>query len=190
MSFESLVLQNRSYRAFDKGAPISKEVMLSLVDLARQAGSGMNKQPLCYRILSSAEEIKTMLGNCRFATKLGLSLPPVGKEPTGFILIFIDREVGSPLSLALKDAGIAAQTILLAAVEQGFGGCMLGSFDPQTLLADFRISDRYEPVLAIALGKPAEQVSLVSPRDGSLDYYRDEQGVHCVPKRTLDDILI
>ena len=190
MSIEKLVLQNRSYRAFDESAPISAEVMRELVDLARKTASGMNKQPLRYRILCEKGDVAAMTKSCRFAMKLGIPLPPEGQSPTGFILIFIDREAGSPTSLALKDVGIAAQTILLGATEKGFGGCMLGSFDPEQLCADFRIPARYEPALAIALGKPAELAVLTEATDGNLDYYRDEAGTHYVPKRTAKDIYI
>ena len=67
---------------------------------------------------------------------------------------------------------------------------MLGSFDPARLNADFEIPDRYTPLLAIALGKPAETVVLTDARDGSLRYYRDEAGIHYVPKRALKEVLI
>ena len=188
---ESLVMRNRSYRTFDENTPISREVMTELVDLARRVGSGMNKQPLRYRILSEKQDLNAMLHNCRFGTAIkGLKLPPEGHAPTGYILIFTDKEAGSPATLALKDVGIAAQTSLLAATELGFGGCMLGSFDPARLCADFGIDDRYVPVLAIALGKPAERAMLTDAHDGSLRYYRDAAGNHCVPKRGLDEVLI
>lgn len=185
-----LVKRTRSYRAFDESRPITKQQMLSLVDLARQTASGMNLQPLRYRILSTPEERTLMMGNCRFASSLGIKLPPEGGAPTGFILIFVDREVGSPQTLALKDVGIAAQTILLAATEQGFGGCMLGSFNAERLCADFNIPARYEPQLAIALGAPAEECVLTEARGGDLRYFRDADGTHLVPKRGIDDILI
>lgn len=191
MMMESLVLRNRSCRAFDESKPVSREILTGLVDLARRTASGMNKQPLRYRILTEATDIAKMLGNCRFGSSLpGITLPPEGGKPTGFILMFTDKEAESPDVLALKDVGIAAQTILLAATEQGFGGCMLGSFDPDRLCADFGISDRYVPVLAIALGKPAERAMLTDAHDGSLRYYRDAANNHCVPKRGLDEVLI
>ncbi|MBQ9097808.1 MAG: nitroreductase family protein [Clostridia bacterium] len=188
---DSLVLRNRSCRSFDEGTPITKEILTDLVDLARRTASGMNKQPLRYRILSDSSEIAAMLQNCRFGSALpGVKLPPENGKPTGFILIFTDKEAASPESLALKDVGIAAQTILLAATELGFGGCMLGSFEPTRLNADFGISSRYVPQLAIALGKPAERALLTDAHDGSLRYYRDAAGNHCVPKRALDEVLI
>lgn len=187
---DELVLKNRSYRAFDESAPITEQTMTELVDLARRCSSGMNLQPLRYRILSAAADIGKMLNNCRFASSLGIKLPPENGRPTGFILIFEDKATESPATLALKDAGIAAATILLAATERGFGGCMLGSFDPARLNADFEIPDRYTPLLAIALGKPAETVVLTDAHGGSLRYYRDEAGIHYVPKRGLKEVLI
>lgn len=187
---DALVLANRSFRAFNKKKPISREVMTELVDLARRVPSGMNRQPLRYRLLTEAAEIEKMLDNCRFASNLGQKLPPEDGKPSGFILMFADSEAQSPESLMLKDTGIAAQTILLAAAERGFGGCMLGSFSPERLCADFDVPARYTPVLAIALGTPAEEVRLTDPRDGSLAYYRDAAGVHYVPKHTLDEVWI
>jgi len=191
MTMESLVLRNRTCRSFDESAPITREIMTELVDLARRTASGMNKQPLRYRILTERQDLDKMVRNARFGTALkNIKLPPQGGHPTGYIILFTDSEAGSPDSLALKDVGIAAQTILLAATEQGFAGCMLGSFNPETLVADFAIEKRYQPQLVIALGKPAERALLTDPRDGSLAYYRDAAGNHCVPKRALEDVLI
>ena len=191
MMMDSLVIRNRTCRAFDESAPVSREVMVALVDLARRTASGMNKQPLRYRILTEAADLDKMRHNARFGTALkDVKLPPEDGRPTGYIMIFIDSEASSPDTLALKDVGIAAQTILLAATEQGLGGCMLGSFDPARLMADFNISDRYRPELVIALGKPAERALLTDEHNGSLTYYRDAAGNHCVPKRRLEDILI
>ena len=192
MMMESLVLRNRSYRAFDESCPISREVMTDLVDLARRTASGLNKQPLRYRILTDAADLAKMQANCRMGSALtDRKLPPENGKPTGFILMFTDSADESPDFLALKDAGIAAQTILLAATEMGFGGCMLGSFDAARLCADFHVPARYVPRLAIALGKPAEQVRLTEAADAAhLCYYRDENNVHYVPKLSLEDILL
>ena len=191
MMMESLVLRNRTCRSFDESQPITKELMTELVDLARRTASGMNKQPLRYRILTEREDLEKMVRNARFGTALkDVKLPPENGKPTGYILIFTDTEVGSPDSLALKDVGIAAQTMLLAAVEQGFAGCMLGSFNPAQLMADFNVPAKYRPELVIALGKPAERALLTDAHNGTLTYYRDAAGNHCVPKRSLEEILI
>ena len=90
-----------------------------------------------------------------------------------------------------RDVGIAAQTILLAAVEKGLGGCMIGSFRKPELKSLLGLSEGIEPNLVVALGKPAEKVILTEVgADGSTAYYRDENDVHYVPKRRLEDIIL
>jgi hypothetical protein len=43
----------------------------------------------------------------------------------------------------------------------------------------------------IALGEPRERVEIVPVKDdGNIHYYRDDQGTHYVPKRSIDDLLI
>ena len=45
--------------------------------------------------------------------------------------------------------------------------------------------------LVLALGKPAEEVRIVDvPEDGSIRYWRDEAGVHYVPKRRLEELVL
>ena len=45
--------------------------------------------------------------------------------------------------------------------------------------------------LVLALGKPKETVKIVDiPENGSVKYYRDQDQVHYVPKRHLEDILV
>jgi nitroreductase len=187
---KDLVLKNRSYRAFDESRPITKADMSALVDLAGHVASGMNKQPLRDRIVSDIAEREKMLANTRYAGALSIKLPPEGQKPTGFIVIFNDTETNSPDSLSFKDCGIAAQTILLGAAEMGFGGCMLASFNAARLCEDLSIPARYVPLLAIALGTPAEAVELEDADEIAAPYYRGADNVHHVPKRKLEDILL
>ena len=188
---KDLVLKNRSYRAFDESRPITETDMRELIDLARKTPSAINKQPLRYRIVSDPAELEKMYANTRYAAALSIKLPPEGQKPTGFIALFLDEEAGSPQSVALKDVGIAAQTILLAATERGFGGCMVGSFNAERLNADLGVPARYTPLLVLALGTPAEDCRLVEAEGpAKLTYYRDENNVHYVPKLKLEDVLL
>ena len=189
--FKELVLKNRSYRAFDESRPISACDMRSLVELARFVPSGMNKQPLRYRVVSDRTEGEAVLSLCRFAGLLpDVKLPPDGQHPTGYIVIYSDEQAGSPEPNIHKDTGIAAQTILLGAAEAGFGGCMVGSFHPERLRALFDTPVRYTPRLVIVLGKPAELVVLTDAKDGNVTYYRDKNNIHYVPKLKLEDVLL
>jgi nitroreductase len=87
--------------------------------------------------------------------------------------------------------GIAAQTILLGAAEKGLGGCMIGAFRREELARALALDTRYRPLLVIALGKPAETVVVEDVgASGDIKYWRDESGVHHVPKRSLESLLI
>jgi nitroreductase len=80
---------------------------------------------------------------------------------------------------------------MLAAVERGLGGCMIGAINRERLRQDLDIPDHFEILLVLALGKPKERVVLeeVGP-DGNIKYWRDSDGVHHVPKRSLNDIIV
>jgi nitroreductase len=89
------------------------------------------------------------------------------------------------------DPGIAAQSILLGATEIGLGGCIFGSVKKEKLKAALKIGERYKILYVLAVGKPKEKVVLetVGP-ERDIKYWRDSQGVHHVPKRTLEEIIL
>ena len=89
------------------------------------------------------------------------------------------------------ESGITAQTMMLGAVEKGYGGCMLGSVQRAKLAETLGIDqERYSIELVLALGKPKEEVKVVPVgENGDITYYRDENQVHYVPKRSLEDVL-
>jgi nitroreductase len=89
-----------------------------------------------------------------------------------------------------QDPGIAAQSILLGAVEKGLGGCMIGSIKKAELHAKLELPEHFEIVLVIALGKPIEEVVIDNAESGDIKYWRDENAVHHVPKRSLDELII
>lgn len=192
MSFKELVQKNRSYRNYDASFPVSREDLLALVDLARFTPSAMNSQSLRFYIATQKEEVMQMLALSPWALRLkDKKLPYPGKEPAGFIVICRDKDILPTAELALLDAGIAAQTILLGAVEKGLGGCINAGFQKQKLTDLLALPQNIEPVMLLAIGKPAEKVVLtcVAP-GGDTAYWRDESDTHYVPKRALEDILL
>ena len=129
MMLKDLVLKNRSYRGFDESVRISRETLEGFVDCARLCPSSVNKQPLKYFLAWEPEEVEKVQGLTKWARALpDMVLPHPGKRPTGFVVICQDKGIDENLSRYQKDVGIVAQTMLLAAVEQGLGGCMIGNF--------------------------------------------------------------
>lgn len=188
--FSELVRRCRSYRRFDEATPIPREALIGLVDLARQTASGANRQPLRYRVVTDEGERDTVFAQLKWAGALSdWDGPEPGERPTGYIVVC---DAGGGATTAV-DEGIAAQTILLGAVDAGFGGCMLHAFNRAGIARALRLPDTVRPLMVIAHGKPVETVRLeplsVSP-DGATAYWRDAAGVHHVPKRSLEDVLL
>ena len=189
---KDLVMKNRSYRGFDESFRFSREELLELVDLTRYTASSVNEQPLKYYIAFEKEDGEQILPLTMWARALkDTQLPHSGMGPSAFIIICQDMNISANTTRFQRDVGIAAQTILLAAVEKGLGGCMIGSFRKPELKSLLGLSEGIEPNLVVALGKPAEKVILTEVgADGSTAYYRDENDVHYVPKRRLEDIIL
>jgi nitroreductase len=189
MSIRELVRSTRSYRRFDPAVRIDCQTLRELVDLARLSASGSNRQPLKYVLSCSADSNALIFPHTRWAGALrDWPGPAEGERPTGYIVILGDTEIRKDVGC---DHGIAAQSIMLGATERGLGGCMIGSIDRPGLRASLDIPERYDILLVLALGKPAEQVVLEElPPDGNTNYWRDEQSIHHVPKRALDDIIL
>ena len=188
---KDLLLSSRSYRSFDESVKISNQMLADWVDHARYAPSSINLQVLKFYTVTDAALCEKILANTRWAGKIkDQKLPPEGHTPVAYIVICADKNVVPTAENFDKDVGICAQTIMLAACEGGFGGCMLGSFSPDALTEILALDENLVPKLVLALGKPDERVELVGEApNGSVTYYR-EGGVHYVQKRRLENILI
>jgi len=188
-NFRDLVLKNRSYRRFDESHTISRETLVELVSLARCTASAANRQPLKY-ILSSEPEMNARIFSClAWAAYLkDWDGPAPGERPSAYIVILLDELIAKN---CLCDDGIAAQTILLGAVEKGIGGCMIASIQREKLGLELEIPDHFEIRLVLALGKPAERVELedLGP-EGDIRYWRDEEDIHHVPKRKVEELIV
>ena len=189
MNLRELILKTRSYRRFHEEIPIDLPTLEGLVDLARLSASGNNKQPLKYFLAHDPQVNSSIFPLLAWAGYLkDWPGPAEGERPTGYIVILGDTQIHQSFGY---DCGIAAQNILLGATEKGLGGCLIGSIQRDRLRQVLRIPSRYEILLVIALGKPAETVQLEAVgTSGDIKYWRDPNGVHHVPKRALTDIII
>jgi len=190
-----LVRKARSFRRFVENDRIPESVLRDLVDLARITPCGGNQQPLRYRIVSSVEETNAVFPLLVWASYLeDWKGPAEGERPTGYLVLAVYKKATGVTPQV--DAGIAAQTIQLAATEAGFGACILGSVRRDDLKKVLGLGDTIDVLYVIALGKPAETVELETLDESKSlpgaahKYWRDEASVHHVPKRSLDDVLL
>lgn len=186
---KDLVLKNRTYRRFYGEEEISMETLLDLVELARLSSTGANLQQLKYIISNTPEKNQLIFEELKWAAYLKDWDGPVEEErPSAYLVMVADKEIGSNI---YWNHGIACQSILLGATEKGLGGCMFGGFNKDNLKNKLQVPERYEILLVMALGKPKEEVVLedLGP-DGDIKYWRDDKGIHHVPKRKLEDLIL
>ncbi len=189
MSLKELVERCRSYRRFDETHRISKETLVELISLARLSASAGNLQPLKYFLSWQEETNRLIFPTLHWAAYLkDWPGPPEGERPAAYIVVLGDRNIAQVFGV---DAGIASQNILLGAVERGLGGCIIGSVDREDLRQALDLPGHLEILHVIALGKPVEKVVIEDiPPGGDIRYWRDEKGVHHVPKRPLSELIL
>ena len=187
--FKELVDKSRSHREFKLGGVIPREKLESWILNASHSPAAMNLQTLKYKIIDSPEGVAELMPITRWASSLSIKLPPEGHGPSAFIAICHDSSITPMKPIFMIDVGIAAQTIMLSAAEDGFGGCIIGSAAAEKISEVLKLDDHLEPVLLLGLGVPQDSVVL-TVADGSVTYYRNENNVHFVPKRPLDEIII
>lgn len=187
-----LVKKNRSYRGYDQSVKITRQQLEDIVYTARLTPFSQNYQAFKYYLSCDAQtnaKIQPLTGWAAWLQPI--KLPKEGHCPTAFVVICYDSTIGPGPKRFEKDIGIVAQTMLLQAVEMGLGGIMIGNFSPEKISAALELPENLLPVLIVAFGKPDEEIVLTELEpDGDYKYYRDENGIHYVPKRKLEDLII
>jgi nitroreductase len=183
MTFRDLVLKTRTVRKFDQSAKTEMATLRELVDLARLAASGANMQPLKYVLSCDPEK------NARIRPLVIVGgEPKEGQYPAAYIIVLGDKTIRESFGC---DHGIAVQNIMLGATEKGLAGVIVGNVRREELAKALTIPARYEVLLVLALGKPAEKVVLEKiPADGNLRGWWDDKGIRHTPKRSLDEIIL
>jgi nitroreductase len=185
---KELVRKTRSCRRF-REEPVPVELLRDLIDLARLSASGANLQPLKYILSGERETNEIIFPLLKWAGYLKeWEGPGEGERPGAYIIVLGDRSISKNVGC---DHGIASQNILLGATSAGLGCCIIGSVDRDSLRKKLHIPEQFEILHVIALGKPGEEILIeeVKP-DGDIRYWRDGAGIHHVPKRKLEDIIV
>jgi len=184
-----LIIKNRTCRRFYQDFAIERQILRELVDLARLSASSGNIQPLRYILSCKGDTNALIFPHLHWAGWFeDWPGPAEGQRPSAYIIMLGDTELQKSCDL---DAGIAAQNIMLGATEKGLAGCIIALIQKEKLREALDISQHYEILLVLAVGKPREKVVLepLGP-DGDTKYYRDADETHHVPKRALNEIIL
>ncbi len=187
-----IIAKTRTFRRFFQNEAISSDLLSELLDLARLGGSARNGQPWQYLVINTPEMCEKVFPFLGWAGYLADWKGPVeGERPSAYILCLLNSNwLKGPESEAQFDLGVATQNLLLGAMEKRLGGCRIGSFNPK-LANLFDLPESLDISLVVALGRPRETVIIEECKeDSDIKYWRDDDGVHHVPKRSLESCLI
>ncbi len=193
MDVYEAVTKRRSIRRF-KNIPVAYGILERCVNAARLAPSAMNRQ-VCEYIIVDDEQLLPQVFNSIKGWG-GQSRPEEGwlmeKSPRAFIITLINKtleaEFGAERNVTVYDAGLAAENIMLVAMEQGIGSCPATSFEKDILRQVLNIPDKYDIAIVVALGYPDEN-PVTETATKSINRWTDSNGTRHVPKRKLEDIM-
>lgn len=179
------IVERRTIRKFTK-KPVPKDVLVKCVDAARLSPSGMNRQPLKFVLVNDEKLLNKVFGVTSWAGYLPDYGPSIEEMPQAYVLILLDKQIRESPG---HDVGIAAMSISIVAYDHGLGSCMLGAINRRALRRILKVPERFEIVLAVALGYPAENPVCDKVVNGNIKYWVDKDGVLHVPKRELKDVV-
>jgi len=183
-----LIAKNRSCRRFYQNYKIETAMLRDIIDLARLSPSAANLQRLRFKICNDEKENARIFSCLNWAGYLkNWDGPEVGERPAAYIIILSTEK---DVSKVACDAGIASQSMLLGAVEYELRGCIFGSVRKDDLHKLLQIPQIYSICYVIALGKPKESNKIEIVEKNKIKYWRDENDIHHVPKRKLEDIIV
>ena len=186
---KDLVYRNRSCRRFQEERKLSRADLLGLIDLARLSASHRNAQELRFCPVWEQTQSEEVFRHVGFGAALGREgQPKEGQRPPAYIFIIGESREENYLWV---DVGVACQSMLLGAAEQGMAGCMLGNIRRDQLRPVLGLRKADPPILlGVALGFPDEEFVIeAGTLEGSRKYWREGRENH-VPKLSLSDIVL
>lgn len=189
MNFTTLVTNARSCRRFVESEPVSRETLERIINCARLAPSAKNQQALRFMVVDSTEGRKLMRQALGWAGALPEWGGPKPEEcPAAYIVLCAEQGAGKLVHI---DLGIAGQTLQLAAASEDLAACMFLSFNAEKMAPLLRLPEPWNVALVLAVGKPVEKRRIVPvPENGKLNYWREADGTHNVPKLELSTLFL
>ncbi|MBQ2695786.1 MAG: nitroreductase family protein [Clostridia bacterium] len=187
MNISEAIKKRRTIRKF-KQTPLSTKQLSKYIDAARLAPSAANLQPLRYVIVESPDMVAKMFELVKWAGYLAPDYnPKEGERPTAYIAVCSDTSNSS--KWVDVDLGAAIENLILEAMADGVGTCWIASVNRPEAAKLLALPEHINLQCVIALGYPAEEPKEVSITE-DIKYYVDEAGTLCVPKCSLDEVLI
>ena len=149
MDIMQTIYERRSIRKYTD-QPIDKGILEKLLDAARWAPNGGNRNVWRFIVVTSETQKKLLL---KFT-------PGVFDMPAALVVICIEPEQKRVKEAAqmvhMADAAIAAENIVLAAHSMGIGSCIVVSFADIAIRTILNLPEQISPKILVTLGYPDE----------------------------------
>lgn len=183
-----LMRRNRSYRRFDEYWRVKEEHLISILSNLKYAPSARNLQPLKYKMVFTEEECAKVFPHLKWAGYLkDWDGPQEGERPTAYLIQCLDTTLTESV---LCDDGIHLLAITLGATALEYGCCIIKAFNAPAINEALGLPEHLKPMTVIAIGKPTECVVTEPMKGDEIEYWRDENQIHHVPKRNILDLMI
>jgi len=137
------IKNRRSIRKY-KSKELPPELLAEILEAARLAPSGANKQPWQLVAVTDKERRKELVPICK------------EQKFVGDCSVFIAGIDDSAQKWVRVDLAIAMEHIALAAVEKGLGTCWIGAFDQEKMNAFLEVPKGFNVTVGMTLGYPDE----------------------------------
>jgi nitroreductase len=131
--------------------PVEQEKLDRILDSARLAPSGSNRQPWKFVVVRDAETRKKLVPACsnqEFVGQAPVVIAGVGLMPDRIMSCGVP---GDPV-----DVAIALEHVALAATAEGLGTCWVGSFHQDQIRALLGVPTNAKVIEVMTLGYPAD----------------------------------
>ena len=184
-TLDSLLLRNRSHRGYSQLYKVERGQLEKIVAVNTRIPSARNQQVLRYRLVT-ADEADKVLPHIRLGGALPeLHLPAEGEEPRAFIVVCTSAPETRYVDM---DLGISLQSMALKAVEMGLNSVIICAFDKAAVKEALDL--QMEPLSILAVGKGTDSIQLLSIKEDADHAYYRKDGIHYVPKVSLEDLII
>lgn len=154
MEFYHVIRTRRSVRSYRKD-PIPEDVLNRVLEAARVAPSGSNRQPWKFILVEDEKLKRKMIPACnnqKFVAEAPTVVVACGQR------LHTNRGGYMGEMSVLLDVAIAFTHLILAGRAEGLGTCWIGAFKNDEIKKLLKVPDKYEVVAVTPLGYPSLDV--------------------------------
>ena len=172
MDIMEFLKTRRTYRRFEQ-KPVEPAIAREIMEAARIASCGANRQTLKYVLVQSPEMVAKMQPLVHWAAYL----PPEQGQPkpdeTPVLFVAVCQDESLP-GCNDTDTGLALANMTDAAWAHGVGSCIMGAIDRPAIKELLGLGENLRLHSVVAFGYPTHKSHLVAMQNGNVKYYLDD----------------